>query len=210
MSDSQTYSFYQIRGTNNTNNKIQNIEVVDYIHYVNEELIIDKKIVYNFLPNHFYYLTFNVNKNIRILLHNSLTEDSQLLYIKDIEEIVNYENQNNQIELMITPDNDYDEIYFIAQRNNYNNSLNNMIIENINFYQLVNICDRDKEIKKIGIQSIPGSLFCINKDKIKIGKNGIFQINNKGVNVTFIAPIPSNNINNNYYIIDCLYLPKEV
>lgn len=44
-------------------------------------------------------------------------------------------------------------------------------------------------LKKIGIQGPPLLLLCINKEQIRLGKNGIYELNN-GMNITSIGFVP--------------------
>lgn len=56
---------------------------------------------------------------------------------------------------------------------------------NYNFYSLNNLINssQQKYWKKIGVQSRPGSLIVINKEPIRIGRSGIYELNN-GTKIT--------------------------
>lgn len=55
----------------------------------------------------------------------------------------------------------------------------------------------NKTVDKIGIQSKPGFMMCINEEGIRLGKNGIYEINN-GLKVDFIGTADLNSM----FIID--------
>ena len=60
-------------------------------------------------------------------------------------------------------------------------------------------------LTKIGIQGPPSLLMCINKQPIRLGKNGIYELNN-GINITSISFIPKESSNNlDYFIMDFQY-----
>lgn len=49
-------------------------------------------------------------------------------------------------------------------------------------------------VDKIGIQSRPGTLLCINKEAIRIGRSGTYEVNN-GVPITFVGFVGPNGSN---------------
>ena len=65
-----------------------------------------------------------------------------------------------------------------------------------------NILPRNSD--KIGIQSRPGTLFCVNQEPIILGRSGIYEINNgtRITNVGVVAPNGSNTNNIQDFILD--------
>lgn len=60
-----------------------------------------------------------------------------------------------------------------------------------------------KIVKKIGLQTRPGSLVVINKEPMRIGKSGVLEINN-GISITSVSMVaPLNQIND--FILDYTY-----
>ena len=60
---------------------------------------------------------------------------------------------------------------------------------------------------KIGIQSDPGALFCVNKEPIYLGRSGVYEINN-GTKISFVgvaAPNGDDNTNIQDFIFDYAY-----
>lgn len=82
-------------------------------------------------------------------------------------------------------------------------------IEECNLYIVKNILNILKQnnsnlqyLTKIGIQGPPLMLMSINRQQIRIGKNGIYELNN-GINITSIGFIPKNE--NDFFIMDFEY-----
>lgn len=69
------------------------------------------------------------------------------------------------------------------------------------------------QITKIGIQGPPGMLVSINGQQIRIGGNGIYQLNNELITINQLGVVPIETIAQNYYknyfIIDYEYNKKE-
>ena len=57
-------------------------------------------------------------------------------------------------------------------------------------------------LTKIGIQGPPSLLMCINGEQIRIGKSGIYEINNENVKISFVGFIPNQL---DYFIMDFEY-----
>ena len=77
----------------------------------------------------------------------------------------------------------------------------------INQFAIIkNIVKDINKIVKIGVQGPPSLLMCINGEQIRIGKTGIFEINEDNVSISFVGFIPK--IKNNvleYFIMDYEY-----
>ena len=124
------------------------------------------------------------------------------------------ERQYVNFELMFTPvKNDIDAIGFVMQRTPYDYSHEegfrtmNLII---NRYGIINnILPQvsgigNRAAKKIGVQSRPGFLMCINGEPIKVGKTGIYEIN-CGLPVNFFGITNTED----HFIFDCAWDDSE-
>lgn len=87
---------------------------------------------------------------------------------------------------IITPNDTYQRIAFILNRNLYN--INDIKLSaNINVKKFVklknligdgiNVSGSNINITQIGIHARPGTLMCINGEPIRIGKRGVFELN---------------------------------
>lgn len=61
------------------------------------------------------------------------------------------------------------------------------------------------QITKVGIQGPPGMLLAINGQQIRIGGNGIYQLNNELITITQLGVVPIDDTSRNYFIIDYEY-----
>ena len=78
-----------------------------------------------------------------------------------------------------------------------------------NLYEVKNILDLQsgQVAIKIGVQSRPGQMIVVNKEPIRIGRSGIYEINN-GLQVNYFSIIPDNNIIPNF-IVDYVATTKN-
>ena len=176
--------------------------------------------------NNCYYLKFKVNntgsdssQSFKLKLVNNTTEQF-------IDEFTVNKNKNGIFEVIICPNNTYTQIVWELKRtinddyNNSNNNNNNYIgrVMNITilcYGKLVNILDNMtgvNTLKKIGIQGPPSLLMCINREPIRIGKSGIYEINKENISINSISFMPTSspedeNISDHldYFIMDFEY-----
>ena len=127
--------------------------------------------------------------------------------------IPNINSEYATFELMFTPNNTYSYLAFLLNRCSYDYSNpqgvrspfvdeNRLDYTNRGDFAIINNILPIPAADKIGIQSRPGVLVCINKEPIRIGKSGVYEVNN-GVPVTFIgmtAPGGSENVDK--FILD--------
>ena len=170
-----------------------------------------------------YYLQFEVKERMDSeqkfylkLRNNTETEDNEQL----IEEFtVPAGNGTRYFELTFTPNATYNQILWELQRTALDYQLDNGRLMNItikNYTRLINIISTLKQIysnmtylTKIGIQGPPSLLMCINGEQIRIGKSGIYEINNDIIKITSISFVPkqatltSNEVD--YFIMDFEY-----
>lgn len=212
MSNSTTYNFNQIRGYADSYHIQNSLEASSYRYQnIYGTYITDKKITYNFLQDKAYYLLFKINRNLSyihhlsVVLYNTDNEEEETLLVKKVK--IEPGEGYAYIEMMVIPDDDYPELRFILERYSHFNESEVIQIEDIVVYQLSNLFDdySNNTIKKIGIQTTPNTIFCINKDEIKIGQNGVFETNNEDIKIYYLAIAPTRQLNNSYFIIDFLY-----
>ena len=175
-----------------------------------------------------YYLKFKIYKrldseqNITVRLQNSTeiqdniqTMASYIVAKGSGADYVTYE-------MILAPNGTYNQILFFFFLTSFDYTLENedgtngrvIEIEIDNFELVYNVIDHLNtilgitELKKIGVQGPPGLLMCINGEEIRIGRSGIYEINN-GVVVTFIGFIVKQSSqtddNLDYFILDYQY-----
>ena len=170
-----------------------------------------------------YYLQFEVEKRMDSvqkfylkLKNTTQTEDNEQL----IQEfIVPTGNDTMYFEVIFTPNATYNQILWELQRTTLDyqsdqGRLMNIIVKN--FTQLINVISTLQQtytnityLTKIGIQGPPSLLMCINGEQIRIGKSGIYEINNDLIKINFISFVPKQNtLSSNgidYFIMDFEY-----
>ena len=169
-----------------------------------------------------YYLQFKVKQKI---------DSEQKFYLKlknsieaeDNEQLINTfvipaGNSTMFFEVVFTPNAVYDQIIWELQRTflDYQMEYGRTIeVEILQFTQLINVLTNLMQIypdltylTKIGIQGPPLMLMCINGEQIRIGRNGIYEINNEAIKITSISFIPKESTLSNkqdYFIMDFEY-----
>ena len=167
-----------------------------------------------------YYLKFKVQQQDTIQkfylkLKNNQNSNSGTQLIEEFT--VNTGTNDNYFEVIISPNNNgYNQIIWELQRitedysiiNEDDSTINGRIMKiTIQTYgQLRNLIPLlglggSSSLTKVGIQGPPSLLMCINREPIRIGRSGIYEINN-GVNISFISFVPKENDN---FIIDYEY-----
>lgn len=210
--------------------KAQNssIEFNDY-HVIQKNTGDEQNMLFN--NQNYYYIHFAIQQNEEssqeffIKLHNTniLEEDESSQFIERI--FVDKGSLTTNFELIIAPNANYDEIIFEMARgtDDYrtinekgtSGRITRMSIQTIG--KIKNIIDilknngnysNLKNLSKIGIQGPPSLLMCINGEQIRIGKSGIYELNN-GIKVTFIGFIPRDSVDPqkpiDYFIMDFEY-----
>lgn len=169
-----------------------------------------------------YYLKFKVQQQDTIQkfylkLKNNQNSNSGTQLIEEFTVNAGPKNSYNYFEVIISPNNNgYNQIIWELQRitedysiiNEDDSTINGRIMKiTIQTYgQLINLIPSlglgdSSSLTKIGIQGPPSLLMCINREPIRIGRSGIYEINN-GVNISFISFVPKENDN---FIIDYEY-----
>ena len=180
----------------------------------------------------YYYLNFSVKKlnsaqNFYLKLKNFYEEDSleeeenqQIIANFNVpKKILQTNDEWTTFEIIIAPNNSYRQLYWDLSRTFLDDYRTDSIqtTENImgrkmniiinQFAVIKNIIQNINKVIKIGIQGPPSLLMCINGEQIRIGKTGIFEINEDDFIIFFIGFIPK--IKNNtleYFIMDYEYI----
>jgi len=171
-----------------------------------------------------YYIRFKIFKlatkqTITVRLVNTEKTEDNVQTIESIEIAAGNTNDYSTFELVLSPNDNhtYNQIYFELNRElvDYNmkhedNTYGRVIkitidrldeIYNVIDYLQTSI-DNKNTLKQIGVQGPPGLLMSINGEAIRIGRSGLYEINN-GINTNFIGFIIENN--EKYFILDYQY-----
>ena len=76
-----------------------------------------------------------------------------------------------------------------------------MDIGNVRLYKLKKLSGLPNNITKIGIQANPFTYFLINKEPIRVGRNGIYEVDGINISSIYAAPLSTGS-----FIIDYKYL----
>lgn len=213
-SNSQDVTFV----TNINNINISQIEV-ESLYSVNENNFINKCIQMTFNENLSYYLSFSVeplstDQTFSLKLINDpnvLDRQEQIIqtyFVPAYSNEVPSSQQPVNFEIIISPNTNYSMLIWELQRIGIDytdeNGGRKMNITMNKFQIITNLLNNNissTQLKKIGIQGPPSMLMCINRQQIRIGKSGIYEINN-GMNINFIGFIPKQN---DFFIMDYQY-----
>ena len=171
-----------------------------------------------------YYLRFKIYKLeqskqlITIKLKNDSKDKDNEQIIKTIEVESGAETDYSVFDLVIKPNSTYNHINFILNRiiddyntidnNNYHGRTMNIEIESLkeiyNVIETINSSiDNKGRLKQIGVQSAPGLMMSIEGELIRVGRSGIYEINN-GISINYIGFIVEPN-DNKYFVLDYQY-----
>lgn len=171
-----------------------------------------------------YYMQIKVFKEeeseqlltIKLVNTNKTKDNEQTLETITIEQ--GKKNDFATFEIVIPPNQSYDQIQFILNRvlidyNNenedgtYGRKVNMEILKLKEIYNVIDFLNPAIEntgrLKQIGVQSAPGLLMSIEGEAVRVGRSGIYEINN-GVSVSFIGFIVEPD-DNKYFILDYQY-----
>lgn len=126
-------------------------------------------------------------------------------------------------EVILSPNATYNQILWELQRTAFDYGMLNadgtygrvMNVVDYTYTRLIDVLTTLKStytgmeyLTKIGIQGPPSLLMCINREQIRIGKTGIYEINN-GINITSISFVPKTSTLSSdgldYFIMDFEY-----
>jgi len=171
-----------------------------------------------------YYIRFKIFKQdtvqkITIKLINTEKTTDNVQMIEDIEIPVGDSADYDIFEMVLSPNDNhaYNQIYFQLNRElidyntlkpdgTYGREMNISIDRLDEIYNVINYLntsiDNRGVLKQIGVQGPPGLLMSINGEAIRIGRSGLYEINN-GINTTFIGFVIESN--EKYFVLDYQY-----
>lgn len=169
-----------------------------------------------------YYIRFRIYKkaNPQTIIIKLINTNKQTDNIQNLRTIIvdaGRETEYNTYEIVIPPNNNYNQIKFELQREleDYNKKNSDGTygrickIEVMRLDEIYNIIDylttiiNKSALLQIGVQSAPGLLMCINGEEIRVGRSGLYEILN-GYKVTFIGFIVEPN-DNKHFMLDYQY-----
>ena len=151
------------------------------------------------------------------LVNTDKTKDNE----QTLETITIEQGKKNDFaifEIVIPPNQSYNQIQFVLNRvlidyNNenedgtYGRKVNMEILKLKEIYNVIDFLNPAIEntgrLKQIGVQSAPGLLMSIDGEAVRVGRSGIYEINN-GISVNFIGFILEPD-DNKYFIWDYQY-----
>ena len=171
-----------------------------------------------------YYMQIKVFKEeeseqlltIKLVNTNKTKDNEQTLETITIEQ--GKKNDFATFEIVIPPNQSYNQIQFVLNRvlidyNNenedgtYGRKVNMEILKLKEIYNVIDFLNPAIEntgrLKQIGVQSVPGLLMSIDGEAVRVGRSGIYEINN-GISVSFIGFIVEPD-DNKYFILDYQY-----
>lgn len=174
----------------------------------------------NFKNEEVYYVVFSIKQNlqtelnINIALVNGTSSSKEKQIIKNIK--MKRGNEENNFEIIFQPRfNDYEKLFFILERTNedYIGRPRKIELKNCKIYKVINLMDKMETdidyISEIGIQAREGSLFSLNGEGIRIGRNGVYELHFDGIKITQIGVIEQESLKKgNNFIIDYKYVTK--
>ena len=174
-----------------------------------------------------YYLRFGVKQR-------SDSEQTFYLKIRNVSETEDNEQLIDEFkvtrgigtvyfEVILSPNATYNQVLWELQRTALDYRMLNadgtygrvMNVVDYTYTRLIDVLTTLKStytgmeyLTKIGIQGPPSLLMCINREQIRIGKTGIYEINN-GINITSISFVPKTSTLSSdgldYFIMDFEY-----
>lgn len=118
-------------------------------------------------------------------------------------------------DLVISPNSTYNQIAFILNRDsndfmteNEDGTYGRIINIEVEYYEeIINVIDvylnpvtgNAGILKQIGVQGPPGTLMCIEGEQIRIGRSGIYEINN-GVVISFLGFVLHEDDENQFFL----------
>ena len=182
---------------------------------VNTALEAGKNYVIRFKIEKFYNVSYGkkdadgLKQNIQVRLYNG----SDYYTVRKLPQIPASQNSEKgkfiTFELVFSPDDIYDKIVFVLSR-----SLRDYNTEGSNKPRVVNVqIQKLGEIKnlfgdsiyaqKIGVQIKPGTLLCINDEQIRVGRSGLYELDNGTVITSIGIAAPYDQLPN--FILDYMY-----
>lgn len=137
----------------------------------------------------------NSNQVFTIKLVNYSSDDDMEQYIKKITVGGGDPHEWVDVEFIFNPYTTFDTILFELQRTaeDYSDEVRypHIIYEEVSVINniLSRVIDNDVELLKIGVQSNPGLLMCINGEEIRTSRSGIYELKDGVIVVTFFSVV---------------------
>lgn len=172
-----------------------------------------------------YYFRFKVQKqvepqviDIKLIDTDKVTDNFQV--IKTVRIPAGNENDYSVFEIIITINANriYNEIQFELARiasdfeekndKGFYGRLTKIETENLsiikNVIDVLNPSIENKgKLKQIGVQTAPGLMMCINGEQIMVGRSGIYELKNIGIEIHYLGFVIEDN--EHYFILDYQY-----
>lgn len=133
------------------------------------------------------------------------TKDTRTQYLKTIEIQPGGSNDWADFEIIFSPLINFDCILFQLQRAEVDYSGGTTRYPTIVYEELslinniinTKIGKADTELLKIGVQSAPGLIMCINQEEIHVGRSGIYELRNGAISIDFFSVVSAAQENKN-------------
>lgn len=146
--------------------------------------------------------------NIRLAFSDSTKEVTQFLRKVDIVQMKTENQKNGEVEIVFQPNEAFDRIIFELERNIYDLESHvdpvtgetiygrTPYIAAIEVSEIVNRTPVSVPISKIGVQSRPDLMMCINGEEMHLPRSGIFELRDGIVKITFFSVVKAGTLKN--------------
>lgn len=139
-------------------------------------------------------------QTIKLILQNQDSTDIQKVATYTVPPATDLINENVYETILVPLTNNYSTVVFEA-------SGQTLLADDIDLkiYKIENILDliSIENLVRIGVQAVPGQLFCINGEGLRVGSSGLYELNHSDIVVDFVGFIPTENEDN--FILDYQY-----
>lgn len=139
-------------------------------------------------------------QTIKLILQNQDSTDIQKVATYIVPPATDLINENVYETILVPLTNNYSTIVFEA-------SGQTLLADDIDLkiYKIENILNliSIENLVRIGVQAVPGQLFCVNGEGLRVGSSGLYELNHSDIVVDFVGFIPTENEDN--FILDYQY-----
>lgn len=186
-----------------------NTSYIDLLSYF-DKMVNDKKILFttnstNLLNTEKYYFKIKIKRKevkqtVKVTLQNQDATDIQKIATYRVPAATDLVTENLYETIFVPLTNNYSTIVFEA-------SELNLTVEDIDLkvYRIENILNLISitSLVRLGVQAVPGQMFCINGEGLRVGPSGLYELNHSDIIIDFIGFIPTSN--NDNFILDYQY-----
>lgn len=186
-----------------------NTSYIDLLSYF-DKIVDDKKILFitnstNLLNTEKYYFKIKIKRKevkqtVKLTLQNQDATDIQKVATYIVPAATDLITENLYETIFVPLTNNYSTIAFEA-------SGLDLAVEDIDLkiYRIENILNLISiaSLVRLGIQAVPGQMFCINGEGLRVGPNGLYELNHSDIIIDFVGFIPTSN--NDNFILDYQY-----